>query len=184
MRTTVYQSMAAAAACLGMLASPVAMAAPQGQGGFAADVALAEGGVLTGQVVDAQGAVQAGTPVVIFAGGREVARVATNRNGVFSAPGLKGGVYEVAAAGHRGVYRAWAPRTAPPSANRAILAVAQQDSVRGQYAPPLAPAPPGQPGLFGKTMNWISDHPIITAGIVATAIAVPVALSDDDDPAS
>jgi hypothetical protein len=82
------------------------------------------------------------------------------------------------------VYRAWAPRTAPPSANRAILAVAREDSVRGQYAPPIAAAPAG-PGPFGKTMNWISDHPLITAGIVATAIAVPVAIAaDDDDPAS
>lgn len=184
MHTTTFQSMAAAAACWGMLAAPVAMAAPQAQARFAADVALAEGGVLSGQVVDAQGAVVVGAPVSIVAGGREVARATTNRNGVFTAPGLKGGVYEVAAAGHHGVYRAWAPRTAPPSANRAILAVAAQDTVRAQYAPPAIP-PAGQPSPFGKAMNWISDHPIITAGIVATAIAVPLALSDDDDdPAS
>jgi hypothetical protein len=37
-------------------------------------------------------------------------------------------------------------------------------------------------------MNWVRSHPYITAGIVAAAIAVPIAVAasddDDDGPAS
>lgn len=195
------QTMAAAAACLGMIASPVAMAAPQAQTSFAADVALGGGGVLVGQLVDAQGKVMTGTPVSIQTGGQEVARVATNENGVFFAQGLAGGVYEVAAAEHRGVYRLWAPTTAPPQASQSITAVSQPTVAPVQYGAPVVPplmeppliGPPPAPvmatgpakkGPLGKTMSWVSEHPLLTAGIVATAIAVPVALSDDDDPAS
>ena len=191
------QTMAAAAACLGMIASPVAMAAlPQGQPSFAADVALGGGGVLVGQLVDAEGKVLTGTPVSIQTGGQEVARVATNENGVFFAQGLAGGVYEVAAAEHRGVYRLWAPTTAPPQASQSITAVSSPTVAQAQYGapaePPLIgppPAPvmatgPAKRGPLGKTMNWVSEHPLLTAGIVATAIAVPVALGEDDDPAS
>jgi hypothetical protein len=54
------------------------------------------------------------------------------------------------------------------------------------FGPPVDPAlgPPADKGPFGKAMGWVSDHPFITAGIVATAIAVPLALEDDDDDAS
>jgi hypothetical protein len=111
-------------------------------------------------------------------------------------------VYEVAAGQHRGVYRLWAPRTAPPSANRGIMAVSGE-VVRGQYAPPspeavlqtpipgyietvpYTPAGPAGPGPLGRSVNWMKNHPWVTAGVVATAIAVPVAVTEfDDDPAS
>jgi hypothetical protein len=186
-----------------MLISPTALAAPVSHAGGIIDVALGEGGVLVGQVVDAQGAAIRGLPVSIRSGGREVLQATTDANGHFAAPGLKGGVYEVAAAEHHGLYRLWAPKTAPPAANRGIMAVIG-DAVRAQYAPPPAPemisAPPGpmgpgyietipytpsQPGPFKKSASWVKNHPWITAGFVATAIAVPLAVSEyDDDPAS
>jgi hypothetical protein len=197
------QSMAAAAACLGMLISPTATAAPAGHAGAVIDVALGEGGVLAGQVVDAQGAPLAGTAVSVRSGGRDVLQAATNERGEFATAGLKGGVYEVVAGQHRGVYRLWAPRTAPPSANRAIMVVSGE-VVRAQYSPPspqavlqtpipgyietipYAPAgSPAGPGPFNKSVHWMKNHPWITAGVIATAIAVPVSVSEfDDDPAS
>ncbi len=196
MASNQLQSMAAAAACLGMLFSPIALAAPAGEGGAVTDVALGDGGVLVGQVLNAQGAAVAGAPVLIRSAGHDVLQVTADSNGHFSASGLKGGVFEVAAGEHRGVYRLWAPRTAPPAANRGIMAVSG-DAVRAQYAPPPAPGPagpgyagtvpyaPGQPGPIGKSLRWVKTHPWITAGVVATAIAVPLAVSEfDDDPAS
>jgi hypothetical protein len=200
------QSMAAAAACLGMLISPTATAAPAGHAGAVIDVALGEGGVLAGQVVDAQGAPLAGTAVSVRSGGRDVLQAATNERGEFATAGLKGGVYEVVAGQHRGVYRLWAPRTAPPSANRAIMVVSGE-VVRAQYSPPspqavlqtpipgyietvpYGPAPgpmgPAGPGPMKKSVHWMKNHPWITAGVIARAIAVPVSVSEfDDDPAS
>jgi hypothetical protein len=29
--------------------------------------------------------------------------------------------------------------------------------------------------------QWVADHPIITAGVIGAAIAIPIALDDDDD---
>jgi hypothetical protein len=104
--------------------------------------------------------------------------VVTNAEGAFSAAGLKGGVYELSTPTSRGVYRLWAPRTAPPAARQGVMLVSGPETVLGQYGPP-----PSQ-GPFGTAMGWISEHPFITAGIVATAIAVPLALQDDDDDAS
>jgi hypothetical protein len=147
--------------------SAAAAVAPQ-------DVALAEGGVLTGQVVDTAGKPQAMTPVSLTTGGKEIARVTTDKQGQFRVASLKGGVYQVSTAGKSNLYRFWAPRTAPPSSLSGLNMVTGNQIVRGQMGGgPLASA--GQ---------WIAEHPIITAGAIATAIAVPLALDDDDDPSS
>jgi hypothetical protein len=138
------------------------------------DVALAEGGVLTGQVVSTAGKPQAMTPVSLATGGKEIARVTTDKEGQFRVASLQGGVYQVSTSGNSGVYRFWAPRTAPPSSLNGLNMVSGNSVVRGQMGGgPLASA--GQ---------WIAEHPIITAGAIATAIAVPLALEDDDDPSS
>ncbi len=156
--------------CFGMLVSPVAAApltvAPK-------DVTLHEGGVLLGQVVDAQGANVALTQVTLYAGGKEIARTQSDNTGKFSISGLKGGVYQVASANNRGVYRLWSPQTAPPAAGRGVMLVSGSDIARGQGGSP-----------FGGVVNWIAKHPIMTAGAVAAAIAIPIALDDDDPPAT
>jgi hypothetical protein len=147
--------------------SAAAAVAPQ-------DVALADGGVLTGQVVNTAGKPQAMTPVSLATGGKEIARVTTDKQGQFRVASLKGGVYQVSTSGKSSVYRFWAPRTAPPSSLNGLNMVTGNQIVRGQMGGgPLASA--GQ---------WIAEHPIITAGAIATAIAVPLALDDDDDPPS
>lgn len=162
---------AAVLSCLGMFISPVAaapaVAAPR-------DITLHEGGVLLGQVVNAQGASVASTSVSLVSGGKEVARTQTDSTGKFTVSGLKGGVYQIASANHQDVYRLWSPQTAPPAAGRGVMLVSGQDIARGQ----------GTGGPFSGITNWISKHPIMTAGAVAAAIAIPIALDDDDDPAS
>jgi hypothetical protein len=179
------QSFAAALATVAMLFAPAAMAAPATHAIAPCDVALSDGGTLVGQLVDAQGAPLANAPVALLVGGKEVVRGTTNERGEFTVTGLKGGVYEVAAPGYQGIYRLWAPRTAPPAANQGMLMVAQGDFVRGQYGCPTGACPTGcgSGGPFASAMGWISQHPIMTAGIVAAAVAIPLAI-DDDDPAS
>jgi len=139
------------------------------------DVVLQNKGVLLGRIVDAQGMAVSNTPVSIQTGGKEVARVVSDDMGRFQADGLKGGVYQVASRGHQGVYRLWAPRTAPPAASKGLNIVSQPDVVRGQYAS----ASTGNP--FSTAGQWIAEHPIMTAAVVAGAIAIPIALNDDDD---
>ena len=139
------------------------------------DVVLQDKGVLQGRIVDQRGVAIAKTPVSLQTGGKEVVRVMSDEQGRFQATGLKGGVYQVASTGHQGVYRLWAPKTAPPAAAKGMSIVSQPDVVRGQYGPG-----PGNP--FSAAGQWIAEHPIITAGAIAAGIAIPIALDDDDDP--
>jgi len=142
------------------------------------DIVLQDDGALVGRIVDAQGLAVANTPVSVQTGGKEVARVLTDETGRFRVAELKGGVYQVASTGHQGVYRLWAPRTAPPAAAKGLSIVSQPtDVVRGQYGPPPGPGSP-----FARVGQWVAEHPIITAGVVAAAIAIPLVLNDDDDP--
>ena len=161
-----------ALSCVGMLVPQAAFAAPADA--KLRDIALQSNGAVHGQVVDAQGVAVAMVPVSISNGGKEVARTQSDVTGKFSVKGLKGGVYQVAAAGHQGVYRMWAPKTAPPSAQQGLMVVSQDNVVRGQH---------GHNGPFQGVMSWVSRHPVLTAAGIAAGIAIPIAL-DDDDPAT
>lgn len=161
----------AALSCLGMLLSPTAMAAAPAVA--PSDVVLHDGGVLVGQVVDAQGVAQAMATVTLANHEREIAQVRADHEGKFNVPGLQGGVYRIASRGQESFYRVWAPNTAPPVAQQGVTLVVGQDVVRGQYGAPQGP--------FTSVAQWIADHPIITAGVIGAAIAIPVALDDDDD---
>jgi hypothetical protein len=156
---------AAAAASLAMLLPPTAMAttpaAPTN------DVALRAGGLLVGQVVDAQGVAKAGTAVSIRQGENEVARTTTDANGMFAAKGLRGGQYQLQTEEGTSDCRLWAADTAPPAARPGALIVTGNDVVRGQSG--------------GGVVGWVRAHPYITAGVVAAAIATPLAFIDDDD---
>jgi len=139
------------------------------------DVVLGEGGVLVGKLVDQQGAALPMAPISVRTAGKEVARAITGRGGNFEVKSLRGGVYQIVAAGHEGVYRLWAPKTAPPIAQQQLTMISHNQVVRGQYAPP-------RNNPFATAGQFIAKHPILTASAVVAAIAIPIAL-DDDDPA-
>lgn len=119
-----------------------------------------QGDVLLGQVLDQQGVAKAKVPVSLYKGGKKLASATTDQNGRFAFSKLRGGVYQVAAAKGVGAYRVWAPNTAPPSANKGALVVANEDLARGQ---------------MGRLKFWLS-HPLVIAGLIATAVAIPVAI--------
>jgi hypothetical protein len=146
-------------ATVGTCVPQVALAVETAPKPAVVDIALRDGGTLHGQVVDLQGASVQGVPVSIKAQDRNVATVTTAADGRFAVPGLRGGVYHVAAADGQGVYRLWSAGTAPPSAQQGAIVYTQNGEGR-------------------STWKMLLTNPIVIAGLVATAIAVPVALAN------
>jgi hypothetical protein len=144
-------------ATVGMCIPSVALAAEPAPA--VTDVALNDGGILYGQVVDLRGAAVTGVPVSVKAQDRDVAAATTNTEGRFAVSGLRGGVYHVAAADGHGVYRLWSPGTAPPSAQNNAIVYTQDVEHR-------------------STVKMFFSNPVVIAALVATAIAVPLALSN------
>jgi hypothetical protein len=168
---------ALALATVGMLIPPAAVGANEikgssteaTRGGLIAiyDVALQPGGVLRGQAVDTQGAPAAATRVVLAREGKPVAATQTDAEGRFAFSSVKGGVYQLATAQGGGMYRVWAPGAAPPAAHAEALVIHGQTTVRGGLG--------GGGGVIGFLSN-----PWVLAGIVAAAIAIPLALDHND----
>jgi len=159
-------TMAAAIACMGTAFPTAGLAATGAAGNH--DVALREGGVLVGQVVNQQGVAKANADVSIRYANHEVVRTTTDENGVFAAKGLRGGQYELMTDEGASSCRLWAADTAPPAARPAALLVSGDNVVRGQ-------------GVARSWVGWMKAHPYLTAGTVAAAVAIPLALADDDD---
>ncbi len=166
--TTFVQRMAVWLAVVGCCLPQVALAArpSNNQKPVIADVQLQEGGVLLGQVVTPQNTAVAATDVVLLSGKKQLAVGKTDKQGYFAFSRLPRGVYQVAAAKGYGAYRVWTPKTAPPSARKGALIVAGTNTVRGQNG-------------IASFRNFLAN-PIVIAGIVATAIAVPVAIHNSN----
>lgn len=150
------------------------------------DISLQNGGVLSGQVADASGNARSGVPVAVIAGGKEIGRTITGDKGEFQIEGLTGGVVTVDAAGTQGNCRLWAPGTAPPAAQQGLLVVSQDPVALGQNCGSrvgCGSAVCGG-GHGGGLLGLMLDHPLVTAGVIGAAIAIPLALDDDDSPAT
>jgi len=161
-------------AALGLcLPQPLLAAVQANQAPAVTDVTLhqsPQGNILLGQVRNPQGAVQANVVAALYGNGKRLAESKTDRNGYFSFGNLRGGVYQVTAAGGGGAYRVWTPGTAPPSAQRGALVVAGTDVIRGQCRPLRH--------SYGGMKFWLC-HPCVVVGIVTAAVAVPLILIDD-----
>jgi len=129
------------------------------------DIALQENGLLKGQVLDTQGAPVTGAPVAVIQQGKVIAAAKTDINGHFAIAGLKGGVFEVVTEQGGAAYRFWAPRTAPPAAQADALIINGGTAVRG--------------AMGGGAIGFLSN-PWVLGLIAAGAIAIPLALDDDD----
>ena len=185
MKTRIAQRLATAIACLGMMIPPTAFAGTPTLATPVADVALGAGGQFVGKVVNAQGAPVVATTVSLRQAGQEVANATTDTQGRFDVQGLQGGQYQAVAENGSVVYRLWAPQTAPPAANTSALIVTGSDIMNGQYCDGSCGGTCSQcRGGGGGVLGWMKSHPIIVAAGIATAIAVPLAIADDDDPAT
>jgi len=125
------------------------------------DVALQKGGVLHGQLLDKSGKAKAATPVVVAQNGKIVVVAKTDKQGRFNIRAMRGGVYQIESEHGHGVYRLWAPQTAPPAAKPGVLMVTDDSIVRGQgfsetYGPAIRGAVAG--GLLTGGVYWALDH--------------------------
>jgi hypothetical protein len=161
-------------AIVGMLLPvPVVSAAgrPPVPAAVAGDVMLSVDGVLRGQVLSPQGRGMVGVRVAFSDGARELGSTVTGVDGRFEVRGLKGGVVTLAAGTAKSTYRVWTAKAAPPAAQKGVLLV------------------PGQSQTLGQSWDGfkkVCTNPWVIAGIVAAAVAIPVAIhnSNDDGPAS
>lgn len=130
------------------------------------DVALMNGNVLVGQLVNANGKGVSDAPVVLQGQDRTVVTLKTDKDGVFAVKSVPAGVYRLASNDTQGVYRFWAPKTAPPTAQKGALLVKGDNVARAQH---------------GSTLRNMLANPWIVGGIVACAIAIPVAIHNADN---
>ena len=140
------------------------------QQGPVQDVALSGDGVLEGMVIGAAGTPIASAPVLVAQEGNHVATSKSGKDGHFSVPGLRGGVYQVSSARGTGLFRVWTQDSAPPAARQLATVVAEPNVVRGQM--PLSQ-------LFRTDM-------VVIGTIIAAGIAIPLLVhaSRDDDSGS
>jgi hypothetical protein len=139
-------------------------------------VALAQGGLLTGQVLDSTMQPRPGTEIKIQAGQQTTAVTVTDANGVFAVAGLRGGLHQVVTRDSIELCRLWAPGTAPPNAAANLRFVPGQNTVvRGQFPPYHGSHP-----YLHQAKAW-ATNPWIVGGVLATAVAVPVILHETND---
>lgn len=131
------------------------------------DVKLSKEGVLVGQVIDAQGKGVAGKPVAVHYQNSLVALPTTDKNGYFALKGVRPGVYQIASMKGISYYRVWAEGTAPPKVAAGALLVESDKVIRGQTNYPPVP------------VRYFTVNPYVV-GLVATAIAVPVAIHNSN----
>ena len=124
-----------------------------------------QNGVLVGALVDEGGRGVEDAPVIIAQEGKAVAELRTDADGRFEAKGLKPGVYQVVSHGGLRQYRVWEEGTAPAEAKRGVIHQVDPQVARGAQS--------------GGLIAFLT-HPIVLVAIIATAIAVPIALDDDD----
>lgn len=126
--------------------------------------------ILVGEVITADGKPLRDTEVVIHLGRHEVARVATNQFGEFSAEVPRGGVYVVTSSVGTLLVRAWTAHGAPPNSLDKVSLMPQTTVIRAQDSG----------GGFNPLLG------VLLAGGIAAAIAIPIALNNngDDDSSS
>lgn len=127
------------------------------------DVELHKDGTLVGQIVNAQGTPQAKVPVSLLRGNKVLTQTVSNRAGHFALTRISTGTYQLVAGDTQRVCRLWAPKTAPPKALRGATMVVGQGPMRAQ-------------SRANGPLAYYLGNPWIIGGIVAAAIAIPVAI--------
>ncbi len=142
-----------------------------------ADVTLKSGGVLQGQVVDQAGLGMADKSVQLT-NAHQRWQTKTDVQGRFQIGDLRGGSYQLQTDGQSQVLRAWTANTGPPSASQGVLVTPTAEVVRGQRVVS------GNTNQFFRVSKERLANPWIFGGLVATAVAIPVAIhnSGDDNP--
>lgn len=147
------------------------------------DVQLGSAGTLRGAVVDNNGRPVAGAPVVVGQQGKVVAQFDTAADGRYALKDVTPGVYQVASYAGVQTIRVYADN-APAGAVQGVVQVVDQAGIeRGQCCENGASCPgcaQCNGGRYG-VLKRIVTNPLTWAVVIAAAIAIPLALDDDDD---
>lgn len=145
------------------------------------DVELEHGGVLRGQVVGSSGQPQAKVSIRLQSGQQSL-EVKTDAEGRFAVAGLVGSTYQLQVGEHVQLVRAWAAKTAPPHATAGMLIVPDDSAVLGQHCG----SPVCGSGVCGGGRGYggrsrVAQQRLILGGLIAAAIAIPIAVENGDD---
>jgi hypothetical protein len=157
-------------------AAPVAREAVQIR-----DVELGPHGQFAGQIVNAQGKPISGAAIILRNRSVQLQAI-SNTQGQFQFSSLSGGTYHLEGGQGGQLCRLWKNGTAPPKANGQMLLVQQDGPVAlGQNCGTPVCGSPVRGGT-SRAKRFLT-HPLVIGGLVAAAIAIPVAIhnSDDDD---
>ena len=194
---SILRHLAVLMAAVGLCAPQLALAnAPEGiPQALVMDVQLHEGGLLLGQVVTPDNEPVAGVEVKLTSEGAPVAAAKTGAGGRFAFRGLQGSkVYQVTTNSALETCQVWDKHLAPPSAQPGVLIVSGSRTVRGQCGGYQCGG--GQcggsrcggsqcgGGTGGCGVLRLLANPLVMAAVVATAVAVPVALHNSRGPRS
>lgn len=157
-------------AAFGLVIPFQAFAAPQGTVASIDDVKLHKNGSLYGVVLTSALQPAANKTVTIQQGKDVLATTKTNESGGFGFAGLNSGVYQLVSPEGQQTVRVWTEKAAPPAAGPQAVLV--NDTVRAQY------------GM--QRLKVFLSNPFVIAAIIATAVAIPVAIhnSGSNSPAS
>lgn len=149
------------------------------------DVELGPHGQFAGQIVNAQGKPISGAAIILRNRSGKLQAI-SNAQGQFQFSSLSGGTYHLEGGQGGQLCRLWKNGTAPPKANGQMLLVQQDGPVAlGQNCgTPVCGSPVS--GRASRAKRFLT-HPLVIGGLVAAAIAIPVAIhnaDDDDGPSS
>lgn len=127
------------------------------------DVQLDENGVLNGQLINIAGQPVANMSIVIRHRNRLLDTSTTNADGEFHLDVQKTGAYLIQVGGMQISCRCWTAIAAPPAATGDLVLMAPKRTVRGQ-----------------RPFADVITNPLFIGAVIATAIAIPIAVSTSD----
>ncbi|MCR9198662.1 MAG: carboxypeptidase-like regulatory domain-containing protein [Planctomycetaceae bacterium] len=163
-----------------LVAAPqTTMAVEQTERVSLSNIELTTAGTLQGLLVTADGRPIAGESVRIHAQSdlKSVQhQVTTDRNGRFQVSGLRTGTLVVSVQDKSYACRVWSAGIAPPNAVKTAAFVTGERVVRGQDGRRF--------GIMDRIYSLSTRQKVCLGLIVAAAVAIPIALDDDNDNAS
>lgn len=153
---------------------------------------------VSGKLVDSQGRPVSGATLTLANSAGHKVHAKTDRNGGFQFRQAATGIYAMQAGANRGqMVRVWDDSIAPPQAKSKILAVVEGKVIRAQCcANPSGVGCAGCGGCdgccgggcgtgarfgVGRLLQGALDNPWMVAAGTAAAIAIPLAVDDDDE---
>lgn len=133
------------------------------------DVELNQAGALVGRLVDQAGRARAQQTVAISHRGQVIAHARTDDGGFFAAPVKKGGVYVVQVGNTVSMLRAWAAKTAPPSAAKGALLVS--NATVSRLPSPANVVSRGQAPVGLGALGGLSNAATIATSIASGAVS-------------